>query len=99
MAKRGQTNPENVIRRRSYYGFSRDYPAKTGEAQAYLIGDSRVLNRRRRLTVVLAAAALLLLFIISYVLTSAAFYVSEAQPGLTVTTVNESTENITTELY
>jgi hypothetical protein len=73
--KNENTNPERVIKRKSYYGFARKYPGSA--PGSYLIGDSLKVKRNQTLKKVLGAIILFLIFALSYILTTAALIISE----------------------
>ena len=58
MAKR----EEDVKRRKSYYGFAKNYPGKLGSTK-YVIGDSKAVKRRDSVRRILIAVMIILLFI------------------------------------
>ena len=80
MAKRGQNDPAKVVKRKSYYGFSRDYPAAQGGRNTYLIGDSNTMRRRGALACAAYILMLVLLFVLAFVITSAALDISGLDP-------------------
>ncbi len=73
-------NTEYVKKRKSYYGFSRYYPGRTG-SKTYIIGDSVTEKRREILRRILIALSLILLFIIVFVITDVCLNISEIKPG------------------
>ena len=81
MAKRGQNDPSKVVKRKSYYGFSREYPGVKRGRGTYLIGDSSVMRRREALTGAAYILMLVLLFALAFVITSAALNISESDPA------------------
>ncbi len=72
-------NDEYVKKRKSYYGFSRFYPGRTG-SKKYIIGDSVTEKRREILRRVLIALSIILLFIITFVVTDICLNISEVIP-------------------
>lgn len=76
MNKKKTSNPEGVVKRKSYYGFSKRFPGNI-DGGTYLIGDSRSIKRKETVKKIIAAVVYLLLFAAAYVVTSAALYISE----------------------
>lgn len=74
--KKKNTNPERVIKRKSYYGFAHKYPGSA--PGSYLIGDSLKVKRNETLKKVLCGFILFLIFALSYIVTSAALIISQA---------------------
>lgn len=71
MAKR----EEDVKRRKSYYGFAKNYPGKLGSTK-YVIGDSKAVKRRDSVRRILIAVMIILLFIATFVITSVCLDIS-----------------------
>ena len=67
---------EDVIKRKAYYGFARNYPGQLGSA-GYVIGESRAVRKREILRKVLIAVLLLLLFVAAFVLTTVGLQISD----------------------
>ncbi len=67
---------EDVIKRKAYYGFARNYPGQLGSA-GYVIGESRAVRKREVMRKVLIAVLLLLLFVAVFVLTSVGLQISD----------------------
>lgn len=77
MNNRKNANPENVIKRKSYYGFAKRYPGTAGDGK-YLIGDSLKVKRGEAAKRILTAVVLALLFAAAYIVTAAALLISNA---------------------
>ncbi len=73
---RKKSKTENVIKRKSYYGFAKYYPGKTG-TKNYVIGESLVAEKKERIRRILIILGLLLLFIISFFITTVCLEISE----------------------
>lgn len=69
-------NKEYVKKRKSYYGFAREYPGKIG-SKTYIIGDSVAQKRRERIRKIILALLVILLFIASFIITSVGLKISE----------------------
>ncbi len=67
---------EDVIKRKAYYGFARNYPGQLGSA-GYVIGESLAVRKREILRKVLIAVLLLLLFVAAFVLTTVGLQISD----------------------
>lgn len=67
---------EYVKKRKSYYGFAKNYPGKLGSSK-YVIGDSRLVRRREFIRKILIAVLILIFFITSYIVTSVCLEISE----------------------
>lgn len=77
MNDRKKANPENVIKRRGYYGFAKRYPGAVGGGK-YLIGDSLKVKHKETAKKILTAVILALLFAVAYIVTAAALLISNA---------------------
>ena len=62
-------NNEYVKKRKSYYGFAKNYPGKLGSSK-YVIGESKIVKRNETIRKIVIAVIVIFLFIASYVLTS-----------------------------
>ena len=71
---------EHVKKRKSYYGFSKEYPGRTGK-NGYAIGDTVTRNNKERIRKVIIAILIILLFIVSFVVTSVGLHISSEKPG------------------
>lgn len=78
-------NNEYVKKRKSYYGFAKNYPGKLGSSK-YVIGESKIVRRNETIRRIVIAVIVILLFIASYVITSVGFNISEKQPDKNKTT-------------
>lgn len=72
-------NNEYVKKRKSYYGFAKEYPGTLGSSK-YVIGESRIVRRNETIRKIVIAIIVILLFIASYVLTTVGFNISNKQP-------------------
>lgn len=73
-------NNEYVKKRKSYYGFAKNYPGKLGSTK-YVIGESRIVRRNETIRRIVIAVIVILLFIVSFVITSVGFEFSEKKPN------------------
>lgn len=73
-------NNEYVKKRKSYYGFAKNYPGKLGSSK-YVIGESRIVRRNETIRRIVIAVIVILLFIVSFVITSVGFEISEKKPN------------------
>ncbi len=71
-----KVNRENVKKRKSYYGFAKNYPGKLGSSK-YVIGDSKDVRKRESVRRIIITVLIILLFIASYILTNVCLEVSE----------------------
>ena len=78
-------NNEYVKKRKSYYGFAKNYPGKLGSSK-YVIGESKIVRRNETIRRIVVAIIVILLFIASYVITSVGFNISERKPNNNKTT-------------
>lgn len=69
-------NREKVKKRKSYYGFAKNYPGKLGSSK-YVIGDSRDVKKRESIRRILITVILILLFIASFIATTVGLEISE----------------------
>ncbi len=83
-------NNEYVKKRKSYYGFAKNYPGKLGSSK-YVIGESKIVRRNETIRKIVIAIIVILLFISSYVITSVGFNIAEKQPKNKTTTVSVDT--------
>ncbi len=67
---------EYVKKRKSYYGFARNYPGKLG-ANRYVIGDSLAVRRKETIRRIIIAVLVVLLFATTFVLTTVCLKISE----------------------
>ena len=80
---------EDVIKRKAYYGFARNYPGQLGSA-GYVIGESLAVRKREILRKVLIAVLLLLLFVAAFVVTTVGLQISD-RPAPAAETAVETT--------
>lgn len=75
MKEKLKRKPEKVIKRKSYYGFSKKYPGACDRG-TYLIGDSLTVKRKETAKKIIAGIAYIILFAAAYIITSAAILIS-----------------------
>lgn len=80
-------NNEYVKKRKSYYGFAKNYPGKLGSSK-YVIGESRIVRRNETIRSIVIAIIVVLLFIASYVITSVGLNISNKEPKNKTTAVS-----------
>ena len=80
-------NNEYVKKRKSYYGFAKNYPGKLGSSK-YVIGESRIVRRNETIRRIVIAVIVILLFIVSFVITSVGFNISNKEPKNKATAVS-----------
>lgn len=78
-------NNEYVKKRKSYYGFAKNYPGKLGSSK-YVIGESKIVRRNETIRRVVIAIIIILLFISSYIVTTVGFNISSKEPDKNKTT-------------
>ncbi len=78
-------NNEYVKKRKSYYGFAKDYPGKLGSSK-YVIGESKIVRRNETIRKIVIAIIVIVLFVASYVITSIGLNISERKPNNNKTT-------------
>ncbi len=78
-------NNEYVKKRKSYYGFAKNYPGKLGSSK-YVIGESRIVKRNETIRRIVIAIIIVFLFIASYVITSVGLNISNKEPDKNKTT-------------
>ncbi len=78
-------NNEYVKKRKSYYGFAKNYPGKLGSSK-YVIGESKIVRRNETIRKIIIAIIVIFLFIASYVLTSVGLNISNKEPDKNKTT-------------
>lgn len=78
-------NNEYVKKRKSYYGFARNYPGKLGSSK-YVIGESKIVRRNETIRKIVIAIIVIVLFIASYVITTVGFNISNKEPDKNKTT-------------
>lgn len=80
---------EDVVKRKSYYGFSSNYPGSFGSSK-YVIGESRVVRKKEFIRKILLTVALILIFISSFVITDICLNISEMPINEVQTETNAS---------
>lgn len=78
---------EYVKKRKSYYGFSKEYPGRTGK-NGYAIGDTVTRNNKERVRRIIIALLIVLLFIVSFVITSVGLHISSEKPKQETNLIN-----------
>ena len=78
-------NNEYVKKRKSYYGFAKNYPGNLGSSK-YVIGESKIVRRNETIRKIVIAIIIILLFISSYVVTTVGFNISIKEPDKNKTT-------------
>lgn len=78
-------NNEYVKKRKSYYGFAKNYPGKLGSSK-YVIGESRIVRRNETIRKITIAIIVIFLFLASYVITSVGLNISNKEPEKSKTT-------------
>lgn len=78
-------NNEYVKKRKSYYGFAKNYPGKLGSSK-YVIGESKIVRRNEIIRKIVIAIIVIFLFIASYVVTSVGLNISNKEPNKNKTT-------------
>ena len=78
-------NNEYVKKRKSYYGFAKNYPGKLGSSK-YVIGESKIVRRNETIRKIVIAIVVIFLFIASYVITTVGFNISSKEPNKNKTT-------------
>ena len=74
-----KSSKEQVKKRKSYYGFSKEYPGRTGRS-GYAIGDTVTRNNKERVRKIIIALLIVLLFIVSFIVTSVGLHISSERP-------------------
>lgn len=67
---------EYVKKRKSYYGFAKNYPGKLG-SNRYVIGDSLAVRRRETINRIITVLLIILLFATTFVVTTVCLKISE----------------------
>ena len=61
---------EDVIKRKSYYGFAKYYPGKMGTKSSYVIGESRIVKKKERIRGIIITLGFIVLFLLSFFITT-----------------------------
>ena len=88
---------EYVKKRKSYYGFAKNYPGKLG-TNKYVIGDSLAVRKKETIRRIIIAFIILLLFSISFVVTTVCIKISEKPidtKNISVTEIQDNSKNQT----
>ncbi len=80
-------NNEYVKKRKSYYGFAKNYPGKLGSSK-YVIGESKIVRRNETIRKIVISIVIVFLFIVSYVITSVGLNISNKEPKNKTTSVS-----------
>ncbi|MBQ8184069.1 MAG: hypothetical protein IJ025_09265 [Clostridia bacterium] len=81
---------EYVKKRKSYYGFAKDYPGNLG-SNKYVIGDSLTVRRNEVIRKIILVVLAVLLFVTTFVATTVCLEISE-KPKNTKTSYSIETE-------
>ena len=65
-----------VKKRKSYYGFAKDYPGNLG-SNKYVIGDSLTVRRNETIRKIITAVIVVLLFVATFIATTVCLEISE----------------------
>jgi hypothetical protein len=76
MIFRRSEKSEDIIKRKSYYGFAKYYPGKMG-TKKYVIGESKVAEKKEKIRNILAISGYIILFILAFFITSVCIEISE----------------------
>ena len=76
MIFRKSEKSEDIIKRKSYYGFAKYYPGKMG-TKKYVIGESKVAEKKEKIRNILAISGYIILFILAFFITSVCIEISE----------------------
>ncbi|MBR6552964.1 MAG: hypothetical protein IKT89_09035 [Clostridia bacterium] len=80
MIFRKHEKSENIIKRKSYYGFAKYYPGKMG-TKKYVIGESKVAEKKERIRKILIILGFVILFLLAFFITSVCIEISEKPIG------------------
>ena len=80
MIFRKHEKSENIIKRKSYYGFAKYYPGKMG-TKKYFIGESKVAEKKERIRKILIILGFVILFLLAFFITSVCIEISEKPIG------------------
>ncbi len=80
MIFRKNEKTEDVIKRKSYYGFAKYYPGKMG-TKKYVIGESKVAEKKERIRNILVVLGYITLFLIAFFITTVCIEISERPIG------------------
>ena len=84
-------NNEYVKKRKSYYGFAKNYPGKLGSSK-YVIGESKIVRRNETIRRIVIAIIVIFLFLASYIITTVGFNISNKEPKNETTSVSVDTD-------
>jgi hypothetical protein len=80
MIFRRSEKSEDIIKRKSYYGFAKYYPGKMG-TKKYVIGESKVAEKKERIRKILVLSGFILLFLLAFFITTVCIEISERPIG------------------
>ncbi len=80
-------NNEYVKKRKSYYGFAKNYPGKLGSSK-YVIGESKIVRRNETIRRIVIAIIVIFLFLASYIITTVGLNISNKEPKNKTTAVS-----------
>ncbi|MBR3788555.1 MAG: hypothetical protein IKJ86_01060 [Clostridia bacterium] len=81
MIFRKHEKTEDVIKRKSYYGFAKYYPGKMGTKSSYVIGESRIVKKKERIRRIIITLGFIFLFLLSFFITAVCLEISERPIG------------------
>lgn len=84
-------NNEYVKKRKSYYGFAKNYPGKLGSSK-YVIGESKIVRRNETIRRIVIAIIVIFLFLASYIITTVGLNISNKEPKNKTTSVSVDTD-------
>ena len=76
MIFKNTSKTENIVKRKSYYGFASNYPGRLGSTK-YVIGESRAVRKRKIARRILLAVIAVLIFALAFVVTDICLNISE----------------------
>lgn len=76
MIFKSSAKTEDIVKRKSYYGFASNYPGRLGSTK-YVIGESRAVRKREIARRILLAVIAVLIFAIAFVVTDICLNISE----------------------
>lgn len=76
MIFKNSAKTEDIVKRKSYYGFASNYPGRLGSTK-YVIGESRAVRKRKIARRILLAVIAVLVFALAFVVTDICLNISE----------------------
>ena len=71
-----QRQKNETGKRKSYYGFAKDYPGNLG-SNKYVIGDSLTVRRNETIRKIISAVLIVILFVVTFIATTVCLEISE----------------------